>query len=261
LSDAEPQAAARSQERTPVDVRVETIQQQLATQGFCVVPDLIDKQTIDQARQVLNRLLAEEAKTDTSATGSQRVGRLVNKHPVFIELLCNQFVVDVWQQLLGADIICSSWSANTVFPGHESIGWHVDYPYWSKQAPWPEGLMAGQTVWMLDDFTDENGATGVVPGSHKKAHPPEQPTDQWRDDGKVLTGTAGSVVFADGAWWHTARPNRSKNPRSCLLGMYIMPWFLPQEDMGAQLSDVEDPPELLQQLLGAQQHRPRTVGA
>ena len=238
---------------------VKDILRQIDKFGYCIVPDVIETAMADRARGILHDLLAAE-RTHEAGQGSQRVGRLLVKHPIFLELLCHPLVIEVWQRLLGPDIICSSWSANTVYPGHEQFGWHVDYPYWSKQPPWPAGHLAGQTVWMLDDFTENNGATGIVPGSHVAGHPPEEPRNLWREDGKVLTGVRGSVVFGHGAWWHTARPNRTAESRSCLLGMYIMPWFLPQEDMGAQLTELEQPSELVQQLLGAGQHRPRTVG-
>ena len=81
-----------------------------------------------------------------------------------------------------------------------------------------------------------------------------------RDEGEILTGTCGSVVFAHGAWWHTARPNITDQTRTCLLGMYIMPWFFPQEDMSSQLAELDNPSELVQQLLCGNQHVPRNVG-
>ena len=238
----------------------DTIRQQIDSKGYCVVPNVIDPATVDRASNALHDLLAAERTEATNQARTQRVGRLLVKHPVFTELLCHPFVVNAWKRWLGEDIICSSWSGNTVFPVHESISWHVDYPYWSKQAPWPIDLQAGQTVWLLDDFTDANGATGVVPGSHTKGHPPDGSPNQWRDEGLPLTGTKGSVVLAHGAWWHTARPNRTDASRSCLLGMYIMPWFLPQENMGTQLDELENPSELVTQLLGGNQHHPNTVG-
>ncbi len=238
----------------------DAIRHEIEEQGYCIVPDVIDATMVNRARNALDELLQAEQTAEAREARTQRVGHIAGKHPVFMELLCHEFVIDFWKQTLGQDIICSSWSANTVYPGHEAIGWHVDYPYWSKQPPWPTTMQAGQTIWMLDDFTEENGATGVVPGSHRRGHPPEEPRNVWREDGKIMTGKAGSVVLAHGAWYHTARPNQSDEPRSCLLGMYIMPWFLPQENMAAQLAELEDPSDLVKQLLGSAQHRPRSVG-
>jgi len=54
-----------------------------------------------------------------------------------------------------------------------AIHWHADCPYWALEPPWPTGRLTGQTIWMLDDFTEENGATGIVPGSHRRLQGPE----------------------------------------------------------------------------------------
>jgi ectoine hydroxylase-related dioxygenase (phytanoyl-CoA dioxygenase family) len=240
---------------------ISAIINQVNERGYCCVPDVISAEKTDEARAVLHDLLKNEATDATRAARTQRVGRIAVKDPIFLELMCHPFVIEVWKAFLGDDIICSSFSSNTMYPGHQSIGWHADYPYWSLQPPWPAGNFAGQTVWMLDDFTEENGATGGVPYSHKKGHPPDGDTKTWRDDGEILTGAKGSVVFAHGAWWHTARPNQTQQPRSCLLGMYLMPWFIPQEDMRGQLAELENPSELAQQLLCGKQHSPRDVGA
>jgi ectoine hydroxylase-related dioxygenase (phytanoyl-CoA dioxygenase family) len=239
---------------------VQAIIRQVEERGFCKVPNVIPLQKADAARTVLDGLLKAEATEQTRQAGSQRVGRIAVKDPIFIELMCNPLVLEVWKTWLGEDIICSSWTANTMYPGHQQIGWHADYPYWSKKPPWPMGNMAGQTLWMLDDFTEENGATGGLPYSHLKGHPPDGQTDAWRDDGEILTGQKGSVVFAHGAWWHTARPNNTDQPRSCLLGMYIMPWFFPQEDMRSQLAEIENPSELVRRLMCDGQYVPSNVG-
>ena len=61
-------------------------------------------------------------------------------------------------------------------------------------------------------------------------------------------GVRGGVAIAHGAYWHTVRPN--KTARSCLLGMYIRPCFIAQEDMRGQLAEIEDPSEEVKQLWG-----------
>jgi ectoine hydroxylase-related dioxygenase (phytanoyl-CoA dioxygenase family) len=239
---------------------VDAIIQQIDERGYCTVANVISSEKTAEARAALHALLEDEKTEATRQTCTQRVGRIAVKDPIFLELMCHPLVLDVWKKYLGNDIICSSWSANTMYPGQQDIGWHADYPYWSLQPPWPTGNFAGQTLWMLDDFTEENGATGGIPFSHRKSHPPDEPHSTWREDGEILTGARGSVVFAHGAWWHTARPNTTQQPRSCLLGMYLMPWFIPQEDMRGQLEELENPSEQVQQLMCGKQHQPRDVG-
>ena len=229
-------------------------------QGFCCVPAVISVEKADEACDALNELLAMEITEDVRAARTQRVGKIIVKNNIFLELMCHPLVINLWKEYLGDDLICGTFSANTVYPGRNDVGWHADYPYWSIKPPWPPGRLAVQTLWMLNDFTEENGATATVPGSHLKGHLPDGKTNEKREDEKILTGTRGSVVFAHGAWWHTARPNLSNHSRSCLLGMYMKPCLIPQEDMLGQLNEIDSPSELTKQLLGNNQHVPKNVG-
>jgi ectoine hydroxylase-related dioxygenase (phytanoyl-CoA dioxygenase family) len=240
---------------------VENIINTMDERGFVVVPNVISTDHAYCVNEILKRLLDEERTPEERSAGTQRVGRIAVKNPVFLDLMCHQLVVEVWKRYLGDDVVCSTWTANTLYPGHGRIGWHADYPYWSITPPWPEGNLAGQTVWLLDDFSAENGATGAVPYSHRKGAPPDEPRDLWNPNGEILTGTRGSVVFAHGAWWHTARPNQTDQPRSCLLGMYMRPCVITQEDMRGQLDELDDPSELARQLMCENIYRPKDIGA
>lgn len=242
--------------------KYDQIAKDLDERGFSVIPAVISPEKADEARNVLETLLADEADGVALAAKTQRVGRIAVKHPIFLELLTHPTIMSLWKRYIGEDIICSSWSGNTVYAGYDNFGWHSDYPYWSITPPWPEGNWAVQTIWMLNDLTIENGATAILPGSHKFRRPPDADIkDQWIDEAEIVTGQRGSVVVMHGACWHTARPNQTDETRSVLLGMYMRPCFIPQEDMQEQLATLEDPSQLVQQLLGAKQYRPRTVGA
>ena len=234
---------------------------ELDERGYSLIPSVIMPEKADAARTVLEDLLAAEVTDTTRTAKTQRVGRIVVKHPIFLELLTHPLIIALWQRYLGEDIICSSWSANTVHAGYDNFGWHSDYPYWSITPPWPEGNWAVQTIWMLNDLTVENGATAILSGSHKLRRPPDpEIKNQWIDEAEIVTGQRGSVVVMHGACWHTARPNQTQESRSVLLGMYMRPCFIPQEDMRTQLAELENPSELVQQLLGANQWQPKTVG-
>ena len=114
---------------------------------------------------------------------------------------------------------------------------------------------------LLDDFTEENGGTGFVPNSHLKGHmPPPAWKTQWPAEAEILTGERGSALMFHGALWHSARPNRSDKARSALLGMYTRPFFLQMEDMLAQLERIENPSEMLRQLMGAKRYQPSVIG-
>jgi len=241
---------------------VSSIVAQINERGYCFVPSVISTDEADAARVELERLLADEATDEIRAAKTQRVGGIAYKHRIFAELLAHPLIVSIWQSYLDDDdVICSTWSANTAYPGYDKYGWHPDYPYWWINQPWPLKKVCGQTIWLLDDFTEENGGTGFMPGSHLKGHsPPNGWNEAWPAEAQILTGIRGSALLFHGAMWHTARPNRSGRARSALLGMYTRPFFLTQEDLLAQLDKVENPSEMMRQLMGAKRHHPSIIG-
>jgi len=233
---------------------------EIDARGYCIIPAVITPQKADQVRTVLERLLAAEATEGTWRARSQRVARIAVKDPIFLELMAHPLIHALWKQYLDEDMICSTWTANTIYPGYDRYGWHPDFPFQRVNQPWPTDNVSGQTMWLLDDLTTENGGTGIMPYSHRKGHrPPSEIAGQWLQGAEILTGQRGSVMVMDGKTWHTARPNVTDKARSVLLGMYTRPFYVTQEDMRAQLADLDNPSERVQQLMGANQWQPGVV--
>lgn len=84
-------------------------------------------------------------------------------------------------------------------------------------------------MWMLDDFTEDNGATIVVPGSHRSGRQPD-PTTDLNADWVSATGTAGTVVIFEGRVWHSTGVNHSNCPRIGLTTNFCAPQFRQQEN-------------------------------
>ncbi|MBI4530068.1 MAG: phytanoyl-CoA dioxygenase family protein [Candidatus Latescibacteria bacterium] len=95
--------------------------------------------------------------------------------------------------------------------GHQPL--HVDY---GGPPVKPGEYVRCNSMWMLTDFTEENGATRVVLGTHRWGkHPPEvmnDPRDPHPEE-ITLIGTAGTVVIFNGHVWHGATLNRSQDDR------------------------------------------------
>ena len=75
------------------------------------------------------------------------------------------------------------------------------------------------TLWMLDDFIPENGATRVVPRTHLSPHPPAKSLAQplaHHPDERIIVGRAGGVLMMNGHLWHSGRRNDSSGPRRCV---------------------------------------------
>ena len=118
-------------------------------------------------------------------------------------------------------------------------------------------------AWILDDFTEEVGATRIVPGSyHYQRNPGLSDTDAETGVGRntvPVEAPAGSIFVMDGKVWHQTGPNVSKNKtRTGLFAYYIKPFIKPQYDWTRAIdaADLEDASPLLKHMLGFTQFAP-----
>jgi ectoine hydroxylase-related dioxygenase (phytanoyl-CoA dioxygenase family) len=105
-----------------------------------------------------------------------------------------------------------------------------------ERGPW-----VCNTVWMLDDFTEQNGALRVIPGSHRWNRLPQQALEDPRADHaqqQVITGPAGSVIVMNAHLWHGGMANRSDRPRTAVHAFYCRR-DKPQQQYQKQLLDAE----------------------
>ncbi|NJO20859.1 MAG: phytanoyl-CoA dioxygenase, partial [Spirulinaceae cyanobacterium RM2_2_10] len=141
-------------------------------------------------------------------------------------------------------------SAHVLHPGAGRMGIHVDYPYWAMPAPFPaQPILEIQAIWLLEDFTPDNGAPYFVPESQKWCCPPEP--EKFAAHAEQITGPAGSVLLSHGLAWHDTSENRSRQPRVSLLGNYTPKFVQPLEDncYGFEPAAAEKFSPRLQQLL------------
>lgn len=129
--------------------------------------------------------------------------------PDLAPLCIHPDVLAVVEQGLGEDFylvnnVCTMWSQ----PGSPTGRLHSDWPLSQVPQPWPPWPLLIQTMWMLTDFTEENGATRAVPGSHRFLQPPD--ADRIYFNEKPVTGSRGSVLIWHGTLWHRNGPNTSE---------------------------------------------------
>ena len=166
---------------------------------------------------------------------SQRVWNLLNKGEVFAGLVEHPTVLNLVRSVLGRDCVLSDCSATSIGPHTGGGAWHVDVPLGQLPEPLPEMPLATQNVWMLDDFTGDNGATQVVPGSHLTRKKPV-----WRAEPPgetvTLTAPAGSVAVWLSGTWHRSGPNSTDQPRRGVLCYYCRSWIKPFNDFRAGIA-------------------------
>ncbi|MAV38130.1 MAG: hypothetical protein CMJ59_22050 [Planctomycetaceae bacterium] len=160
---------------------------------------------------------------------SQRIWNLLGKSTAACAVAEHAQILPMVRGVLGEDSLLSDCSATSVGAQTGGGAWHVDVPLGQLPEPLPDIPLTVQNAWMLDDFTLDNGATQVVPGSHRsRRKPPWSDTDL---EGQItLTAPAGSVAIWLSNTWHRSGPNRTDQPRRAVLGYYCRSWIKPFHD-------------------------------
>lgn len=157
---------------------------------------------------------------------NRRVFMLFNHDPVFIDLIDHPVASAFVRQSLGENYLISNFSANITAPGSGPMVLHADQQF--ATPPWPDQPLGLNVGWLLDDFTEEVGATRYVPGSHRIGHAPS-PAEAAVAETVAIEAPAGSVMVMDGRLWHCTGSNDSKDKeRAALFGFYVLPWIRPQ---------------------------------
>lgn len=155
---------------------------------------------------------------------SQRVWNLVCKAPELAGLIEHPVLLPMVRHVLGHDCVLHDFQSTSIGPHTGGGAWHVDAPLGQIPEPLPEFPMMLQNVWLLDDFTEHNGATRVLPGSHRLRRRPT-----WGDgplEGEVtLTAPAGSIAMWLSNTWHRSGPNDTDAQRRAILCNYGVSWL------------------------------------
>jgi ectoine hydroxylase-related dioxygenase (phytanoyl-CoA dioxygenase family) len=159
---------------------------------------------------------------------ARRLANLVDKGDVFVECILEPGVLAHVAHVLGPRFKLSSLNARSANPRSEDAQpLHVDV----GALPDEGGYWVCNSVWMLDEFTRENGALRVVPGSHPRGRRPEavlQDPRRPHPDEVLVTGGAGDLVIMNSHLWHGGTANRTDRPRLALHAFYCR-WDKPQQ--------------------------------
>lgn len=241
--------------------------------GYVIFESVLSEQKVQDARNALEPHLNYQGRNDFEGLKSNRVYALLAKHKVFAELAEHPLALAFAESELGKSCLLSACLAINLLPGETVQPWHCDDNHIGVPQPHPPfGVSA---FWTLNDTTEENGATEILPGSHEwtisetsKLDAPEAfYTSKWtdndhdpcpREDKILATMPSGSLMITKGALWHRGGANRSDGSRLIVTPQYCAGWARPLETM---LKAV--PPEIastyserVQELLGYSIHAP-----
>ncbi len=216
--------------------------------GYVVVEDMMTADEVATARADLDRVLAA-TKTGRNAFegfATQRVYALFAKTRTFDQAAIHPLLLGVLDEVLGHYQLSAPVGIR-IGPGEKAQILHCDDSIYPLTKPHPPVVV--NTMWPLDPFTEDNGATRFVAGSHLWApgrHPAEgEPVE-------AATMAPGSAMFYLGSLWHGGGANQTGRPRLGVILEYASAWLRPQENhcLAVPRSTVRDLPERLQELLG-----------
>jgi ectoine hydroxylase-related dioxygenase (phytanoyl-CoA dioxygenase family) len=207
--------------------------------GYLPLPNVLSPQQVQAIAVRLEELAAAEGDRAGlevhQEAGTTRLANLVDKDPLFELCFTHPRVLAAIAHVLQRDFKLSSLNARFALPGEGLQHLHAD---WRGAVP-PGQYEVCNSIWLLDDFTPENGATRVVPGSHnwgkmpremmedpKGAHPAEI----------VLTAPAGTVVIFNSHTWHGGTLNRTDKARRAMHSYFTRRHNPQQTDQRKHLS-------------------------
>jgi ectoine hydroxylase-related dioxygenase (phytanoyl-CoA dioxygenase family) len=225
--------------------------------GFAIVEDVLSHAWRERTREAMyrahGRILAEVGAQRLERAGELGVLRLMLRYDShFYSLLELDDVLAVVDASLSSTAILSQQNGLILPPsdgpgpgGRFETTFHRDFPRYL------DGYVASiSTLIAIDDFTSDNGATLLVPGSHQRAHPPDR--DAMAATAVAAVCPAGSMIAFDSTLWHAAGVNRTGRDRLAINQQFTRSFVTPPIDYVRALGDEvvlrRDP--RTQQLLG-----------
>jgi ectoine hydroxylase-related dioxygenase (phytanoyl-CoA dioxygenase family) len=154
-----------------------------------------------------------------------RIYNLLARGKVFEEIPVQASVLPIVERVLDRGCLVSSLSSIAILPGEAPQPVHADDQL--IPLPKPHVPIVCNTMWAITDFTEENGATCLVPGSHMAASSPELGASHATVPAVM---PKGSVLVYHGSLWHGGGANRSSERRVGVAMNYCAGWIRQQEN-------------------------------
>jgi ectoine hydroxylase-related dioxygenase (phytanoyl-CoA dioxygenase family) len=225
----------------------------LERDGYAIVEGVLSPAEVQEKRDDLQAVLraTPTGRNDFEGFKTQRIYALFAKTRVFDGPATHPLVLGVLDHFLKSYQLSAPVGIN-IGPGETAQNLHCDDGVYPLPRPHQEVVM--NTMWPLDAFTKANGATRVVPDSHKW-------TDKRPDDSSTVVDAempAGSLMFFLGSVYHGGGANSTDKPRLGVILEYVAGWLRPQENqlLAVPPHTVRTLDGRMQELLGYNIHPP-----
>lgn len=225
--------------------------ERLDRDGYTIVRDAFDPALARELHEHIDELERElgigfagngfEGRATTRVYNLLALGQLYQQVPV------HPVVLPLMHHLLGGGCLISSISSITIHPGEVAQPIHADDQV--IPIPKPHKAVTANSMWAITDFTEANGATRIIPGSHLADHSPEYGRHY---DSICAEMPAGSILVWDGGLWHGGGANATDERRRGIAMNYCAGFIRQQENqqLGIPLSVLGTFSPELQELCG-----------
>jgi ectoine hydroxylase-related dioxygenase (phytanoyl-CoA dioxygenase family) len=178
--------------------------------GFSIVSDIVDHSELEELRSQIDEAVVADWEEYKGLPGKEKFIALdlVNRGPAFVRMLENDKMHEVFSHFLGDTCIVYSFTSTVVYPHQKqyTCDIHTDTPRLI-----PDYHLGLLMTLALDDFTEENGATFYLPGSHRSLEKPSE--QEFYAKAVRVCRKAGDAAFFHPRVWHAGGPNHTDKPR------------------------------------------------
>ena len=203
------------------DLLTEDERKFLDAQGYLIIRDVLSPDQLKAFTSRLDELVKLESEEEGNIVhqekGSRMLENLIDKDPMFEVCITQPKVLAAIAHVLQKDFKHSSLNSREALPGDGLQRLHQDYGKLLKPGEW--GRVACNSIWLIDDFNKTNGATRIVPGSHRNEKAPKdvmEDTYAMYPEQIQLIAPTGTVVVINAHLWHGGSKNESKASRHAM---------------------------------------------
>jgi ectoine hydroxylase-related dioxygenase (phytanoyl-CoA dioxygenase family) len=211
---------------------------EISRQGYVILANLLTPEQCAEIRHQVELFLGHRGRNNFEGARTRRVYSVLAKTRAVDRLVDHPRVLALLDRLLDPNYLLSQLQVIDIGAHENAQIEHFDdgmYPI-----PRPRPAMSAATVWAIDDFTADNGATVVLPGSHTWDDNRRPTVSDKRD---IAVMPAGSCVFFLGTLWHGGGANATDRSRLAITAQYCQPYLRTQEAF-----TLSTPPRIVRQL-------------
>lgn len=226
--------AKKFKQLQPAKMRKSTLIDQdftrLMTDGYIIIEGLLTPSQCKDIKSDCMPLMSHKGRNQFEGEKTQRLYNVLAKTRCIDRLADHPRILGLMDLLFRPNFLLSQSQIINILPGEKQQAYHYDDSFY--YIPRPRPPLGAASIWAIDDFTEENGATVVIPTSHQWDGK-QRPTPD-----KIVKAVmpAGSVIFFLGTTWHGGGANNTESARLAVTHQYCEAFMRQQENYLLELN-------------------------